>query len=402
MTADVAEELCVKLKVLFVDDEPQILQGLKRTLHPMRSQWEIAFANSGKEALEQFANTSFDVIVSDIRMPEMDGTELLKIVKEKYPQTIRLALSGEMGKEFGYKVARIVNQCLSKPASADQIKAAINRASGMKKALQNDDIKERVSQMEHLPSLPDMYNKIKQIIESPSASMSDVADVISKDMAMTAKILQLANSAFFGIARKITSIKHAVTMLGLELIADLVLTVHLFHSYENNKALKGFSVEQLWSHALTVAGLATQLAKEERCPQEVIDESFLTGMLHQLGKLVLAVNFPDEFSEVLQIMKAEKKLDWVAERDVFSTSYPEVGAYLGGVWGFPAPVIEGMAFHLQPQMAQAGEEKVPVTFVHIAAGIIYKKKHGKDRLLDQDYLRKLNLMNKVLDWEKLV
>ncbi len=388
-----------KKNILFVDDEPNILQGLRRMLRVMKEEWDVSFANSGLEALKILTTKEFDIIVSDIRMPEMDGVELLKKVREHFPKVIRIALTGEMGDRLGFKAARVVNQCLFKPISIEQLRDAIDRASSLQENLANDAIKECVVKMEHLPSLPDLYEEIKRAVDCSQASMGDVADIISKDLAMTAKILQLANSAFFGISSRIDSIKQAITMLGLELIADLILTVHLFSSYDD-KMCPGFSISKLWGRSLEVASLAHTIAKSEKQSQDVIDGSFLTGILVDIGKLILAVNFPDKYKEVIEKTNSDPSYDCRAEQELFSTTHAEVGGYLGSVWAFPHYVIEGVTYHHSPRKLKSGNSFCPLSAVHIADSLVYKSEFGKDDRLDTLYLQQLGLGGKLRGWEK--
>ena len=391
----------MKTKILFVDDDSNVLQGLRRMLHNMREQWDMSFANSGREALEVMAETPCDVVISDIRMPDMDGVELLTKIREDYPSALRIALSGETGKELGYKTARVVNQCLSKPIETEALKDAIERAGSVKEHLNNEVIKEKISQMVDLPSLPDSYLKIRNVLESPSSSMRDVASIISGDMAMTAKILQLANSAFFGVGRKITSIKQAVTMLGVALVSDLVLSVHLFGSYDTTRC-PGFSIEELWKESLDIAGLASNIAKYEKQDQGTIDAAFLTGILHNIGKLILAVNFPKEFRNAIVMVRREKIPDWKAEREVLGATHADVGAYLGGIWAFPHPVVEGIAYHICPTRAKAGKEFCPLTAVHASVGLKYKAMTGKGERLDKEYLLETGLLGHIHSWEGIM
>jgi HD-like signal output (HDOD) protein len=391
----------MKTKILFVDDDTNVLQGLRRMLHSMRDQWDMSFANSGGEALELMAEEVRDVVISDIRMPEMDGVELLTRVRDQYPSALRIALSGETGKELGYKTAKVVNQCLSKPIETEALKLAIERAGAVKKHLDNEDIKGKISQLVDLPSLPDSYTKIRNVLESPSASMKDVANILSEDMAMTAKILQLANSAFFGVGRKITSIKQAVTMLGIALVSDLVLSVHLFGAYDKTSC-PGFSIDDLWKESLEVASLASAIATQEKQAQTVIDGSFLTGILHNVGKLILAINFPKDYRNAIVMARREKILDWEAEKKVLGATHADVGAYLGGIWGFPHPVVEGIACYICPARAKAGGEFCPMTAVHGSVGLRHKAKTGKDDRIDKEYLLETGLLGRIHSWEAIL
>jgi len=188
-----------KKRILFVDDEQKILDGLKRMLHSKRQEWEMEFVGSGTEALKRMKEIPFNLIVSDMRMPEMDGAELLKNVKKLYPQTVRFILSGYSDKDMILRTLGTTDQFLVKPINADSLEKIISRALDLLESVKDNDIRAFVSKIESLPTMPELYKKLKVLLESSTSSFSDIAKIISKDVSMTAKILQLVNSSFFGL-----------------------------------------------------------------------------------------------------------------------------------------------------------------------------------------------------------
>jgi len=206
----------MKKQILFVDDEPLILQGLKRMLRGLRSEWDMTFVQSGAEALEKMVGAPFDVIVSDMRIPEMDGSQLLDTVKHRYPNMVRVVLSGHSEEEMIMKTVKSAHQFISKPCNAETLKSTISRMFALREVLTQEGLKRLVSRIESLPSLPSLYTQVVELIQSPNSSIKKIGEVISKDLAMTAKILQLVNSAFFGIPRQISNPAQAVGLLGLD------------------------------------------------------------------------------------------------------------------------------------------------------------------------------------------
>ena len=194
----------------------------------MRDEWEINFAPGGKEALEWMESHPVDVIISDMQMPGMDGAQLLYEVLKSHPDTVRIILSGHADREMILRSVRPAHQYLSKPCNADILKSTIQRACNLRESLADEEMKKLISKMDTLPSLPSLYIEIMKEIQSPDSSIKRVATIIEKDMGMSAKILQLVNSAFFGVPRHISSPVQAVTMLGLEMIKALVLSIHVF------------------------------------------------------------------------------------------------------------------------------------------------------------------------------
>jgi len=218
----------VKTTALFVDDEPNILSGLKRMLRVMREQMDFYFAESGREALEILAGQRIDVIVSDMRMPGMDGATLLTTVQERYPHVVRIMLTGHADEEAILRTVGVVHQFLAKPAAPDSLKAVLLRACALQELMQNDQLKSLVTSLGKLPSLPAIYAELQRKLLDPDCSIGEVAAIIEKDMAMSAKVLQLVNSAFFGLYKHIDSTIRAVNLLGLDTVKTLVLGVGVF------------------------------------------------------------------------------------------------------------------------------------------------------------------------------
>jgi len=186
-------------RVLFVDAEPKVLDGLRRLLHPMGSEWEMTFVGSGSKALSQLAANPFDVVVTDIRMPEMDGVELLERVSRQYPRVVRIVLSGQADDETSMRVVDLAHQCLAKPCDPDILKRALNRSCALRDIVGDPTIQALLARIDHLPSMPGILVELVREIRSPQASFQKVATIMTKDVGMTSKILQLVNSAFFGL-----------------------------------------------------------------------------------------------------------------------------------------------------------------------------------------------------------
>ncbi len=336
-----------KLRILFVDDDPNILSGLRRMLRSMRDQWETAFVGSGSEALEFLERQEVDVVVSDMRMPGMDGAQLLQAIKERHPHIIRIILSGQSERDKVFKTVRVAHQYLSKPCDDETLKAAIERSLLLRDLLVDEGVKQVVSQIDSLPSLPTLYMEILQELESEYSSMQRVGGIISRDIGMTAKILQLVNSAFFGFYRQVASPVQAAEILGMETIKVLVLSVKIFSTLDQTR-LSEFHLQDLWRHSLVTGLVAKAIARKERHSQPMIDQAFMAGVLHDSGKLVLAANFPQKYREVLGLSRERGIPLWQAERQTLGVSHGEIGAYLLALWGMPEPVIHAIARHHQP------------------------------------------------------
>ena len=336
-----------KKRILFVDDEPNILQGLNRILYTVRHEWDIDLVDSGHKALELLEQQPFDVVVTDMRMPDMNGAELLERIKLKYPQVVRIVLSGHSDRETVLRSIGPTHQYLSKPCEASELKATIARACALRELLADNKLKMTISRMNSLPSLPDLYVQIVEELQGPEASLKKMGEIISNDVGMSAKILQLVNSAFFGMRQNIADPIQAAVYLGLDTIKTLVLTVKIFAAFKN-KSVPRFSIEKLWNHSLAVGACAKQIAKKEGADERVVDEAFMGGVLHDAGKLVFLSNLPQKYNEVLRISQEKKMPVQYAEEEVYAKSHAHVGAYLLGLWGLPDAIVETLAYHHMP------------------------------------------------------
>jgi HD-like signal output (HDOD) protein/CheY-like chemotaxis protein len=388
--------------ILFVDDDPNILSGIRRVLRSLRDDFELHFAENGREALEMMKDTVFDVVVSDMRMPGMDGAELLKKVQELYPCTIRIMLTGQADQDSILRTVGVVHQFLEKPSNPEILKSVLIRSSALYLLLSNDKIKEIVSKIESLPSLPDIYVKLQKAMISPDVSVAEVAEIIEQDIAMSAKVLQLVNSAFFGLFQHVDSPARAVGLLGLDTIKGLVLGVRVFSEMKSHS--KHFSLSRLMKHSIAVGTCAKKIAAAETDDKNIIDDSYIGGILHDVGQLVLASQMQDRYDEAI-LLAQEQNISLVeAENQIFNSGHANIGAYLIGLWGLPGPVVEAIGFHHCLENCPKSPFS-PIHAVH-AANIFYYENKPDESLyapthFDLEYLEQLGLGNRIEVWREL-
>jgi putative nucleotidyltransferase with HDIG domain len=337
----------MKKNILFVDDEQNLLDGLQRMMRGFRGEWDMHFAVSGAEALKIIETTPVDVIISDMRMPEMNGAELLREVMQRRPGIIRMILSGHADTDLLVRAVDVTHQFISKPCDLETFTSSVFRAIELRSLLQNDSLKTLVASMGSLPSVPALYVDMVHELQQPEASINKVGQIVSRDPAMTAKILQLANSAFFGRKRRLSNAAEAVAYLGLNLIRNLLLAVHAFKQFEPSK--KGaFSIESLWEHSISTATLAREIAEGEGADRKLADDSFTAGLLHDIGKLMMACRIPEAHAEAVNLSKTNALPLWMAEQQALSATHAEVGAYLFALWGLSDAIVEATAYHHRP------------------------------------------------------
>ncbi|WP_051822427.1 response regulator [Desulfonatronum thiodismutans] len=396
-----AKEQAMKYRILFVDDEHQVLHGLRRMLHSQSREWELHFAPGGKEALELMAATSMDVVVSDMRMPGMDGLQLLTEVKELYPNAARVALSGHMDERMIMGSTKVVHQYLSKPCSPEALIAVLRRLLALRRYLAEEALTCLSSSLEQIPSLPKLYVAIQEELQSSHCSLKKVGEIISTDVGMSAKILQLVNSSFFGMYTKVTSPAQAVNLLGTETVKALVLHVQIFSQYDPRKCPR-LSLARLARHSLMTATLTKRICAMENESRDIQEDAFLAGILHDVGKLIFAVNCPGLYDEILEMVAAKNMSLPAVEREVLGAGHAQLGAYVLGLWGMSDPVLEAIAFHHEPVLSTT-TQFVPLTALHAANALTIQLQPegptGMPEGLDADYLAFCGLSDRISLWE---
>jgi HD-like signal output (HDOD) protein len=391
----------MKKRILFVDDEAMILEGIRRMLRSMRAEWDMEFVETGEAALQSLDQKHFDVIVSDMRMPRMNGAELLAEVMKRHPTTVRLILSGYADKDLILKCVGSTHQYIAKPCDAESLIATISRASSLWVSVHGERLKSLVCQMTRLPSIPTLYMQVVEKASRSDASVEDIGSVVGRDIGMTAQVLKLTNSAFFGLRQQLSSAEEAVAYLGIDTIKSLVLSIHAFSQFEKAKT-GALQMESLWDHSMQVASSAKRISKLEHQEAKAGEEAFTAGMLHDIGKLVLAVNLPNEYTEATRL--AQNGLDGVlAEEKVFGANHADVGGYLIGLWGLPVAVVEAVALHHSPSRAIQPVFS-PLTSVHAANFLEWERSNsdpGAPRpQLDAAYVNIVTNVTRVPVWRE--
>jgi HD-like signal output (HDOD) protein/CheY-like chemotaxis protein len=389
----------MKLNILFVDDEPNVLDGLRRMFRPLRPEWTAEVAPGGQQALELMARRAFDVVVSDMRMPGMTGVELLEEVRRLYPKTIRIILSGQCDEEASARAVGVAHQMLSKPCDAQVLKATVASACARRDLLVSEPLLSLVTRQDSIPSLPSLYAEVVGELDSAEPSLTRVSAIVGRDPGMSAKILQVANSSFFCVRRPASTPKEAVALLGFETMRMLVLACSVFSRFKAPPQ-EFFSMEALWSHSRSTGELAGTIAKAEGLDARAADLAVAAGLLHDVGHLILLNALPDAYPEVLaRAAQAEEPL-WEVERTAFGSSHAEVGACLLGMWGVPAPIVEAVAWHHRPGECPT-PGFCPLTAVHAADALLLEESPRPDARPDLAYLGRLNLLDRVERWRKL-
>ncbi len=374
-----------KKRILFVDDEASILSGIKRMLHPMREEWDMAFAGSGAEALAMLKSEPVDLLVADLRMPQMDGVQLLTRVKQEYPNTVRFVLSGYADRFMILRCAGPAHQFLVKPCESEQLVLAARRAFALRELLNSHRVRKMLQEDAMLPSLPGLYAALMKALQSPDSSMAEIASIIAKDTEMAEKMLRLVNSTFMVY---IENIHQAVSYLGAEAMSAIALTTGLFDQFVDDQAAE-FGIKDSYDHSMSVGAIAGRWMASTFKNRKMTEEATMAGMTHDFGKLVMIRNMPDAWREAHKLSVDRHLLMHAAEREVLGVTHAEIGALLLNHWGVADNIVEAVAFHHRPSEC-LGPSKNSLFAVHVANALSHKwqdKEASWNKRIDLNYVK---------------
>jgi HD-like signal output (HDOD) protein len=330
--------------ILFVDDERDLLDGLRARLYKHRHDWNMVFVASGAEALAVFERQPIDLIVSDVRMPGMDGGQLLTTVKQRWPTTVRIIVSGYADPVQAVRLTSLCHQYIAKPCDSRVLENTIERCFNLQDVLAQEPLRRVVGRIGKLPALPKTYDRLQAALSQPNVTVGEIADIVTADAAIASKVLQITNSAFFRLRKPMVRIKDAVTYLGFATIRNLVLSAEIFSQWKSPRNSLGVDPEQLQNHAQLAAAACKSLAGGRVTP----DDAWLAGLLHDIGYWVLAQECPDELEKALELSRSQGLPLADCERLTTGATHAEIGAYLLGLWGLPYSIVEAVALHHAP------------------------------------------------------
>ncbi|HVH45561.1 MAG TPA: response regulator [Labilithrix sp.] len=378
-------------KVLLVDDEPRIVAGLQRLLRPHRALWDVSVATSATTALEILESNTFDVVVSDMRMPVMDGASFLSVVKDRFPATMRIVLSGQTDANAAQRVVPIAHQFLSKPTDPVNLLEALRRVADMRREISDPRIHAAIGGIDKLPSLPSVCRELTELVSSEDSGVDAIARVVQREPAIVLKLLQVVNSSFFGIRRKICSVAEAVAYLGIERLKNLVMSLSIVNSLPPRA--KRFDAVAFHNHSLAVATMTRKITEKG----VLAETSFVAALLHEVGKLVMASSMPALYDEIATY-SAKNGVSFEAAEEVMNTcGHVKIGACLLELWGLPFPVVEALVTHAKAPLLE-GTGLQPCDAVHLAHRLIEPSSTplgSTDE--DRNYLSRIGMLERLVD-----
>ena len=366
--------------------------------------WRMIFAINAEHAFQALARENFEAIAADSKPSGKDGSEhaFFSDVMLRFPNPTRILLFDPSDKVRITSGNGVIHQCLSLPTSAAQIISAAQRARFVSRLLAQPAVKTFLPRLRKLPSVPVVYFRLIESLRNTDSNLEDIGRIMAEDFIMTAKLLQVANSAYFGLQNSVTSSTEAIKYLGLARTKALVLVAHVFSAFEDHECA-GFSVEKLWHHSLTVAQYARRIAKYETGSEELAEAAYTAGLLHDVGKFIIAANCPAEYAQIVALSSSKKLLFKEAERQVCGVTHAEVAASILGTWGLPGDILEAIAFHCEP-LQESTKTFCVTTAVHVANVLAHASESPKRPLAvlswDIEYLENLGLAHRLETWRE--
>ena len=375
-------------RLIFVDDEPRILAGLERLLRARRREWHMRFASDAAQALAFLDDSPADVIVTDMRMPVVDGATLLGIIARQSPGVVRIVLSGQTDVSAAERAVGVAHQFLSKPCDAALLYATIEGVCRLRELLGNAELRDAVGAVQALPGILASYGALQEALEGTPPDAGRVAAAVARDPGLSAKVLQLANSSFFAPARDVSSIPDAVKRIDLGALQRFVSAPEVARTILGDDERFQAAVAAWGAHAALTAAIARRIA-----PAELADEAFAAGLLHDVGKLILATR--PQVARPVEAVSA-------ARHPEGDDLHAEVGAYQLGLWGLPTAIVAAVAQHHHPSGTADGDGRL-VAIIHVADGLVHEiapppgEAHGHP-VIDEDWLQHVELLCRLPEW----
>ena len=384
-------------RVLFIDDDQAVLDGLRRTLRSRRSEWDMTFVPVPADALQILSRESVDVVISDMRMPGMDGARFLAQVQKLSPRTVRLFLSGNVSQEASLRSACVSHQFLSKPCDSDTLQQVIERACALEELLSDRALQDILGEVADLPALPRTFHALVQALADPEVDLRVVSSIVEQDLAIAAKVLQVVNSSFFSLGKEVTSVHQATIYMGTAMIRDLVLTAEIGRQFGGADDLAGFSMEHQQQHSMLASRIARRLLPDRR----LADQAFLATMLHDIGKLVMARYFPEQMRSLLDAGAGATVSFHALEARLGRVGHGTIGAYLLGLWGMPYPIVDSVAHHHDRDQVAAQRRFGLLAAVHIADMLADEVTGRPDAAIDESLLAELGVLGRLPEWRAI-
>ena len=329
--------------ILFVDDELPILKSLNRLF--MDTEYEVLTAGSGEEALEILADEKVDIVITDMRMPVMDGYQLLEKIKERHPNVLRIILSGYSEKNtiLAALQKNLAKLYILKPWDNDKLILLVDQIFETENILHDSNLLDLINNTDELPTLKSSYLQIMDLIDT-DADLVKIASAIERDHSVATKVLHIINSAFYDV--KTGSVKHAIAFLGLSNIRNILLATSIVDSF-NMSGIYGTRLEMLWNHSFICSKIVNMIYGK-LLNKKLSESESSAGLLHNIGIVLLLKIFPEQYIEIFRRTEKEKNNLLQIEQESLHVTHQQAGGYLLKWWELPYPIVEAALYHHTP------------------------------------------------------
>ncbi len=384
-------------RVLFADDQKESEADLRRIIEGLGHEWVASIVETGTAAISALERGSFTAVVTETKLPDMTGVELLEKARGVSPGTLRFVMAARPTRDIIVQSAGCAHQLIVKPVEPSVFRNTLENSQGLHEILDNEELQATLASIDSLPTRPELYDELTTMLSSDEPSTVQVADLVEQDTSVTAKLLQLANSAFYGLPMLVESPRRAVTVLGLDTIQSIVLASGVFDQFED-PGLPGISIDRIYDHSVSIGANALNIANRFGLDKLGAEASFTAGILHDIGKLVMLKYFPIELTEARRLADEKSISLYDAEKEIMGVDHAQIGAHLLSLWGLHYPVLEAVARHPKPVGLERPEINA-LTTVHIAHALDEDSSQGDSdktsSALDIDYIERLGLADKL-------
>jgi putative nucleotidyltransferase with HDIG domain len=391
-------------RILLIADDPVEFDRLQMLFTHVASAWDIEYCKNEKDALVHLEKTEYDVVFADLVAGPLQTAQFLHDLWKKHPTTLRFLMAPTIDTDVMVTCVLGAHQYLQQPVSEEALRASLERVEFITNLVRNPRIQSLVSRMRTLPSRPSLYLEIMRELRSNNADVKIIGELVSRDLAISSKLIQVVNSAYYGLAQQVNEPGDAVLLLGLDTTSSLVLSIEAFARFDKVKPLY-FSIDQVWKHSQALAQSAKKIAEAMTHDKELAKDAFTAGLLHDIGKLTLALNFEEQYQGALKLAEKKSIPACEVESEVFGANHAEAGAYLLSLWGLPFPIIEAVASHHLPA-ADLKNTFNAATAVHLAERLEYENEleraAGQKIEIDLHYPEALDVESHLGDLRRIV
>lgn len=331
------------LRILLVDEEP-VVQSLQRALRMRCPECQVRTANNTADALDALTDFSVDIVICELRLAPKDGLHLLQWLQIHHPYAARIVLSASSDDQEGSGSTAMAHQFLAKPVDLNRVTELVDRVDGLRRVLPMDSYRKLAGNLNGLPPVPRLFAELRAKLQSEDSSLDEISDLIERDPAIGSKILQVVNSAFFGLPQPTSSVKRAISYLGARVVQGLVLSIGAAESLPTLP--RGTSLERIQHDGLLASTLVRRVFRLKGTEAE---DAFTAALMHDIGFLVPDAENQYALAEAWELASARRVPLVETEREVRGVTHGQIGAYLLGLWGLPNAVVEAVAMHDESQ-----------------------------------------------------